>query len=148
MSAQGFAMQDQMEYLKKYRLAMIDLLESIFPHDCEHCGKTYHTYRDLINNTRSVEDAGTVKSETRDEGKRMVRIYRVCNCRQPLHIEVENRRDMSPEGINRRDKFGQVLKVLTAAGIAENDARDELLKVLHGERSEILDRMGMTVSFD
>lgn len=48
----------------------------------------------------------------------------------------KERRDMSESGAKAREKFAQLLTILTSSGLDKKVARRELLKMLHGEDSE------------
>ena len=46
-------------------------------------------------------------------------------------------------GLIRREKFGQLLELLKNSGMDPKIAREELLRVMRGENSEILHNLGV-----
>jgi hypothetical protein len=54
-----------------------------------------------------------------------------------------DRRDISKSGLKRRELFGKLMEVLTSKGMADHVARDELLKVLRGKGSAVLEKYGI-----
>lgn len=52
-----------------------------------------------------------------------------------------DKRDLSANGIKRRKKFDELINLLKKNNIDEVTARNELLKVLRGEKSEILSKI-------
>jgi hypothetical protein len=49
-----------------------------------------------------------------------------------------DRRDNSEAGRKRRARFGELVESLAAKGLEREVARNELLKILHGEKSTML----------
>ncbi len=49
-----------------------------------------------------------------------------------------DRRDFSPRGLKRREKFEFMLNFLKEQGIDEIVAHDELLKIMRGQKSILL----------
>jgi hypothetical protein len=54
-----------------------------------------------------------------------------------------DRRDLSDGGLKKRALYGKLLDMLLAKGIAADVARSELLKVLKGETSPVLEKLGI-----
>jgi hypothetical protein len=68
-----------------------------------------------------------------------VGVFRNCECGTTLMADFMDRRDNSDKGQGRRDQFDNLHAMLTDHGVAPIDARNELLSVLHGQRSKIID---------
>ena len=56
-----------------------------------------------------------------------------------------DRRDVSNDGLKRREFFEQLMRMLTESKIAHAVARRELLKVVKGENSTVLDKLGIHI---
>lgn len=54
-----------------------------------------------------------------------------------------DRRDTSPGGLKRREVFAKMLTHLESRGLSPEMAREELLKLMRGDRSEQLESMGI-----
>ena len=112
--------------------------EHSFPKECPKCGKVYVSLLDLIcqsYNTVRSSGLAVVKGE---ETKPIIGLFRNCTCGTTLFVFCKNRRDVSEQGIRRRETFDQLLKMFEAAGVDALVARQELLKILRGEESELL----------
>jgi hypothetical protein len=113
------------------------LSELSFPKLCANCGKRYETVDEFVFQTEAVRKSSGLKEEEED-GQIFVELFRNCICGSTLMDEFNNRRDLSSAGIGRREKFGEILERLTGSGIAYETARNELLKVMRGDGSELL----------
>ena len=78
-----------------------------------------------------------------DEGNQIVELFRNCICGSTLMELYSDRRDGSVKGTRRRALFGKLMMILQGKGLAGSVARTELLNMMQGERSEILERMGV-----
>lgn len=115
------------------------LAESAFPKRCANCGRVYQSADDFLSQTRHIAaDKSGLKSSTDDDGKVIVEVFRNCICGSTLMDVFNDRRDLSPKGLARREKFDELLEYLLQQGLDFDTARTELLKVLRGEQSEIL----------
>jgi hypothetical protein len=76
-----------------------------------------------------------------DDDEPIVELFRNCACGSTLLEFCSDRRDNSPAGIRRRRRFGELMVLLVSSGIKEFVARQELLKMLRGEKSEVIDKM-------
>nr|WP_320017426.1 hypothetical protein [uncultured Desulfobacter sp.] len=128
------------------------LSELSFPKRCATCGRSYQSLEDFISRTRSLRQSTGLK-EGRDEGNNIVvELFRNCICGSTLMNEFKNRRDMSRHGIQRRNKFEELLNRLAAAGYEREIARQELLNIMQGQGSKRLKVRPMakkgTVSID
>jgi hypothetical protein len=116
-----------------------------FPKTCPRCGRTFSSAEDFVRQTRSVfNSTGLKQTILDDDNNAAVELFRNCPCGSTLLEVFRDRRDMSPAGCRRRERFGKLLEYLTKqAGVDYQVARTELLKVLHGEKSEFLESLGI-----
>jgi hypothetical protein len=115
------------------------LAESAFPKRCASCGYVYETAEQFLAETVSISpDKTGLKSSVDDDGAIIVEAFRNCACGSTLMDFFSNRRDSTPAGLARRQKIGEMLDYLQEQGLDFTTARAELLKVLHGGKSEIL----------
>lgn len=114
------------------------LSELSFPKLCATCGKRYETVDEFVFQTEAIRKSSGLKEEEEEDGQIIVELFRNCICGSTLMDEFNNRRDFSSTGIGRREKFGEILERLTGSGISHETARNELLKVMRGDGSELL----------
>jgi hypothetical protein len=72
----------------------------------------------------------------------MVELYRNCVCGSTLMDLFSDRRDNSPRGLERRQRFEKILGLLGTRGMAAEQARRELLSLMGTGRSEALEALG------
>lgn len=115
------------------------LAESAFPKRCANCGRVYDTAEQFMAETENINpDRTGLKSSLDDDGSTIVEAFRNCVCGSTLMDFFSDRRDVSDKGLARRQKFGELLDYLVEQGLEFAIARTELLKVLRGEKSEVL----------
>lgn len=115
------------------------IVESSFPRKCSCCGKTYATAKSFLVETKNMPSGrSSLKEAIEEDGTTIVEVFRNCVCGSTLMDEFNSRRDESIEGQKRRETFDRLLMMLQQQQIAEEVARAEVLKVLHGEHSEHL----------
>lgn len=114
------------------------LSNSSFPKKCMNCGRFYETAEDYIKKTEPIRKSTGLKESIDDDDRPIVELFRNCVCGSTLMDIFNNRRDLSQRGIKRRQKFEEILDRLTAAGYSKEVAREELLKIMRGEESDIL----------
>lgn len=113
--------------------------QSAFPKKCQNCGRVYKTADDFFTETANIKPEETGLRASKDEGDGVViEAYRNCICGSTLMDNFSDRRDMSPAGLERRERFDQMLKYLVRIGLNADIAYTELLKVARGGESEIL----------
>lgn len=118
------------------------LAESAFPKHCKNCGRVFETAEQFLRETQKIDDERSgLKQSWDDDDNTIVEVYRNCICGSTLMDFFSDRRDFSQMGLQRREKFGKVLGRLVAHGLNAEIARVELLKILHGERSELIERL-------
>ena len=115
--------------------------KSAFPKKCRNCGRVFETAEQYFTETSDIreEDAG-LKQLIDDDSSVVVEAFRNCPCGSTLMDHFSDRRDMSPAGRARRERFDEFLKYLVQSGLDADIAYTELLKVARGGESEILAR--------
>ena len=115
------------------------LAESSFPKKCKTCGRKFETAEQFIRETEDIRESVTGLKQSRDdEGAIIVEAFRNCPCGSTLMDFFTDRRDQSEAGNVRRKKFNDFLIFLMENGLERKIARNELLKVMRGEKSEVL----------
>ncbi len=132
-------MTDQYQWQKELYEGLQALADSSFPKLCNNCGQVYDTAEEFIKKTKKLQpETSGLKQSVDDDESVIVELYRNCECGSTLLDFFTDRRDTSPQGLERRIKFEELLDKLTDSGLSEIIARVELIKVLRGEVSEIL----------
>lgn len=113
------------------------LQHGAFPKSCPNCHKLYADERQFMAETvppahvrsdvRAVED-----DDERDDV--FLEVYRNCVCGSTLMELFHSRRDLSEEGLTRRQLFEDMLRVMEEAGIPRQEARAILLQQLDAFR--------------
>jgi hypothetical protein len=119
------------------------LSESSFPKKCASCGEVYESADQFFQKTIDVAGRSGLKSGEGDCGDQIVELFRNCNCGSTLMECFNDRRDMSKAGLKRRELFGRLLAMLENRGLPAGQARAELLKLIHGQQSDVLEQMGV-----
>lgn len=114
------------------------LSESSFPKKCTNCGRFYETVEDYITQTSPLRKSTGLKESFDDTDRPIVELFRNCVCGSTLMDVFNNRRDLSEKGIKRRQKFEEILCRLADDGFSKEVIREELLKIMRGEGSDIL----------
>lgn len=118
------------------------LAESAFPKHCKNCGRTFETAELFLRETQKIQgNRSGLKQSVDDNDVAIVEVYRNCPCGSTLMDFFSDRRDLSLAGRERRDKFGKVLDQIIAYGVDPLTARVELLKILRGEKSELIEKL-------
>jgi len=118
------------------------LAQSAFPKKCKTCGRLFETAEQFLKETEDIRESVTGLKQSRDdEGAIIVEVFRNCPCGSTLMDFFNDRRDQSRAGDARRKKFNDLLEFLLENGLEREMARNELLKVMRGEKSEILARI-------
>lgn len=120
------------------------LSEASFPKECEACGRRFESADAFINETQAVKKGSSgLKRSLDDHQQSIVELYRNCPCGATLMDNFTDRRDLSQSGVHRRELFGQLLQLLESKGLHSDRGRQELLKILNGEHSAILAKIGI-----
>ena len=115
------------------------IVESAFPKTCSVCGKTYETADMFLIETQNMPNGrSSLKEALEEDGTTIVEVFRNCMCGSTLMDEFNCRRDDSIQGVKRRAEFDSLLQILQKQHIPTEIARTEILKVIHGENSEML----------
>ncbi len=115
------------------------LAESSFPKKCNCCGRLFETVEDFVKDTVDIPTAkSSLKTAEEEDGSIVLELFRNCPCGSTLMDAFSDRRDFSERGFKRREKFEFMLDFLAEQGIDKLVAREELLKVMHGQKSIIL----------
>ena len=119
------------------------LSESSFPKKCSSCGKVYESSEQFVLNTADIAGQSGLKSSRGNYGDQIVELFRNCICGSTLMECFNDRRDLSKAGLKRRELFGRLMAMLEKKGLPADQARAELLKLIHGEHSRVLEQMGI-----
>lgn len=115
------------------------IVDSAFPKTCPMCGKIYNNEQDFITETSKLNNQTGLKQSYDDDDSPIVELYRNCSCGSTLMNFFGDRRENNEAGAKRRAKFGELLDYLVSSeGIEPIQARNELLKAIRGEKSDIL----------
>ena len=121
------------------------LTASTFPKKCTNCGVVYACKEDFWLKTDPMQGRTGFTESRDDDGHPIVELFRNCPCGSTLMVCFNNRRDTSANGLKRRMIFDRLLTLLEARGVPSATARAELLKMMRGRPSPMLDRMGIAV---
>lgn len=116
------------------------LAHSAFPCVCQGCGQKFESMNEFVSitNDNEASSPSSLNQNVDEKGTPYLEITRQCSCGSTLKGEFGDRRYTSEAGIRRRENFTYVLEFLNDKGFNQNDARDELLKLICGEKSEAL----------
>jgi hypothetical protein len=119
------------------------LSESSFPKKCSSCGEVYESSEQFVLKTADIAGRSGLKSGQGDCGGQIVELFRNCVCGSTLMECFNDRRDLSTAGLKRRELFGRLMALLEKKGLPADLARTELLKLIHGEHSHVLEKIGI-----
>mgnify|MGYP003624571415 CR=1 FL=1 len=114
------------------------LSQAAFPKQCGSCGKEYVTLEQLVEGTTPQQGSGL--KETLAGSSPTVEMECECSCGCLLTERFSDRRSCEAVGSQRRNLFDRLLSLLTEGGMPVKMAKKELLKVMKGQSSELLDR--------
>lgn len=121
------------------------LAESAFPKRCNSCGHHFETAEQFLLETQRVRaNISGLKQSYDDNDASIVEVYRNCSCGSTLMDFFSDRRDISEQGLKRREIFGQLLDELVSKGWEKDLARSELLKFMRGEENTLLESKSLT----
>ncbi len=119
------------------------LSDASFPKKCAFCGEEYATVEEYVQKTEDVSGKSGLKKGYDDDDKPIVELFRNCICGSTLMDCFNDRRDISEDGLKRRELFGKLMQMLTDKGVDRAVARSELLKVIQGKPSPVLEQLGI-----
>jgi len=132
-------MEDQENIMDKELYKSLQALSDLsFPKVCPTCNQRFETVEEFIAKTEALRKSTGLKSDVDDEGRTIVELFRNCTCGSTLMDEFNDRRNLSPAGIRRREKFGELVQRLCKNGYPAETVRRELLKIMRGEGSDLL----------
>lgn len=137
-------MPSDSEYSSDLFSGLKALSDASFPKKCSLCGQEYASVEEYVQKTEDVSGKSGLKKGYDDDDKPIVELFRNCVCGSTLMDCFNDRRDLSDGGLKRRELFGQLMGMLTDKGIENDVARNELLKVIQGEPSPVLEKMGIS----
>lgn len=115
------------------------LMATTFPKRCANCGRSYANEAEFVAQTNAVPTGRSGFKQSRDDdGETIVELFRNCVCGSTLMDCFTDRRDHSASGQQRRAKFDELIGVLAQRGLDRETARGELLKLLRGQTSALL----------
>jgi hypothetical protein len=116
------------------------LVKSAFPKKCNNCGATYQTAEEFIEKTQIIRpDHSGLKSTEDYDGSTIVELFRNCHCGSTLMDAFSDRRDLSEAGEKRRKNFDKIMQLVQKKyDLDREQARNELLKIMRGQHSEII----------
>lgn len=133
------------EFEQAFFAGLQALDDSSFPKRCANCGREYASQQDFLLQTQQVRDDCTGLKEGWDEQDRtVVEVFRNCLCGSTLMTFCGDRRDFSPQGMERRRRFDALLKMLEQKGVQPEQGRQLLLSAMRGQRAELLQKLGLT----
>lgn len=121
------------------------LEEATFPKVCRTCGREYADEAEFLRATCQVRSDHTgLKASIDDDGAAIVEVFRNCVCGSTLLETFRDRRDQSPAGLRRRQRFAELLDKLLADGVEPERARGELLKLMRGQAHDLINLIRST----
>jgi hypothetical protein len=116
------------------------LSDDSFPKCCRSCGREFASETDYFQQTQAIRpDITGLKAVYDDEEGALVEVFRNCVCGSTLLVNCMSRRDDSAAGSSQRQLFEELLGYLVHHGVDHAQARIELLRMVAGERSEVLE---------
>ncbi|MGD8844034.1 MAG: hypothetical protein PVJ84_18740 [Desulfobacteraceae bacterium] len=119
------------------------LSDASFPKRCAMCGQEYASVKEYVEKTQDVSGQSGLKKGYDDDDKPIVELFRNCVCGSTLMDCFSDRRDVSDAGLKRRKLFGKLIDIMISKGVEAGLARQELLKVMQGEHSAVLEKLGV-----
>ncbi len=119
------------------------LSDDAFPKRCSYCGRIYETSEQYVRETESLAQKSGLKAAQDDDGSSILELYRNCVCGSTLMGFYQDRRDVSERGLRRRETFGRLMTMLEKKGLSAEVARHELLELMRGNRSPLLEELGI-----
>jgi hypothetical protein len=124
---------------------LTEIAKDAFPRECSNCGRIFQTIGDFITQTQTIRGHSGLTEYSDRGGRTAIYLFRNCVCGSTLMEMFRDRRDPTERGARVREKFAQLLEILAAFGLDVQESRRELLRVLHGDESEILNQLGFKI---
>jgi len=101
-----------------------------FPRKCNNCGREYASEMDFLEQTKgSRAGRSSLKEGEDDDGQIIVEVYRNCVCGSTMMDEFHSRRDVSLEGIKRREEYDRLL--------ASGKTHDEIIQLFQSSDNAV-----------
>jgi len=138
--------EKQGTWLETFYNGLKTLVDTTFPKICTKCGRTYASQEAFLKETMPVrdltfEDKSGLFALEGGAADTTIGVFRNCVCGTTLMADFQDRRNASDVGQQRREQFDKLLAMLTEHGLHPKDARDELLSVLRGQHSSIIEEI-------
>lgn len=117
--------------------------DGVFPKVCGSCSRKYPDLKSFMEGTKPVPSSSGLAEFPADQDAKSVGVFRNCECGSTMLISCSDRRDMSEAGEERRRYFDKVLDLLVQMGVEREEGRKELRKFMKGERSDLLEQVGL-----
>ena len=103
-----------------------------FPKQCRNCGKVYANEQQFLAETSAAAHASSdIRPERdNDDSNVYLEVFRNCSCGSTLMELFHSRRDLTEQGLTRRQLFDSMLGILLEAGHDRQEARAILLQQL------------------
>jgi hypothetical protein len=122
------------ELRQSFIMGLTAFTENSFPKKCEQCSKIYVTRKDLLRETSSGFNGHTNASNEAHD----IDMGSNCSCGSKLvSVPIAFRTSFTTER-SRREKFGVMLESLVKHGIEVKTARAELIMLLSGKPSKLI----------
>lgn len=136
------------ELRQSFVMGLTAFTENSFPKKCERCSKIYVTRKDLLRETGYASNShqnepSTKANSTKANSKSQDLPHDIemcCNCScgaKLVCVPIAFRTPFNTER-SRREKFGVMLESLVKHGIEEKTARAELITLLSGKPSKLI----------
>lgn len=131
------------ELRQSFVMGLTAFTENSFPKKCESCNKIYVTRKDLLRETGYASDSHQDEPSTKTNSNTQDLPHDIemcCNCScgaKLVCVPIAFRTPFNTER-SRREKFGVMLKSLIKHGIEEETARAELITLLSGKPSKLI----------
>ncbi len=135
-------MSQNQQMISEFNRSLNELIKSLFPYTCKHCGAEFNNAIDFVEKTSSSQ---TQSNHVTTRESDSLSVKRICPCGKEVEVGVEDRRDDSIVGTMRRKQFDVLMHIAGHMGLSRDDARSELLRVLHGEESAVLRSKGVNL---
>ena len=122
---------------------LLALLQNEFPKACPKCRRVYPTLESFVDETAAVASGTGLMGYDIGAPAQQVAMMRNCACGSTMATFCCDRRDTTESGARRRAMFDKLLADLQMRGVDALAARSELLAFLRGERSLILEGLGI-----
>ncbi len=130
----------QNAWLESFYANLKTLVDSAFPKTCPKCGKVYKDSQAFLTETIPVRDVSLSERSglftmAGASSVAAIGVFRNCICGTTMMADFQDRRDLSSKGNERRAQFEKVVDLLCERGLAPDEARLALRKLMRGEES-------------